>query len=355
MKHRVFSRFILGIVLLYPHQLQADHLFHYDFPPLNSPVGTVELSVIDHTRKDPHDEKLQRELPIRVWYPAIDNKEIELAEWGYTKRDFIIEKASDGAPMFIVEMVYQGQVRSKPNLSPRAGSYPSVFLLHGLGGGPIEEHTDLAETLASQGFVVIGVNFPFGAAISKISQSAEPIGPSQKLTEILSRYPASKPELITYRKDEHKLWVEDIGFVLSQLKTRKEPPFSAIDWSRVHMVGHSHGGMVALESCLKEPSCKSSVNMDGWTYELEFPHDLKPHLVMYTLSSGDYFRSFCKDRLNCVQREIAECDIAHGGFSDKAYIKWPFTHYTNNQCGSKSVEVKQQINQEIGTFLKTGS
>ncbi len=278
----IYKILLLSNIVLYPYLVQAYHLFHYDFPTLNSSIGTHELNLIDTSRKDLHDENLARELPICIWYPAIDSRETQFAQWGYTKRDLIFEQASNGAPRFIAEMVYQEQVRSKANLAARTGSYPVVFLFHGLGGGPIEEHTDLAETLTSLGFIVVGIDFPFGAAISKISQTSKPIAPSKKLTEILSRYPASKPELITYRKEEHNLWVKDVAFALKELKARKELSLSAANWSKVHMIGHSHGGMVALQGCLNEPSCQSSVNMDGWTYELEFPFDLKRHLVMYT-------------------------------------------------------------------------
>lgn len=350
----VFQRIYLLLVCFLSQEVYAFHLFHYDFPPLKESTGTVEMTVIDSERMDPHSEgKLQRELPIRVWYPGIDIPKQDFSYWGYAKRELILREFSleTGFPKFLVEPVNQGEIRSKENLPIVPGKYPVVILLHGLMGA-IEESTDLAEFLASKGFFVIGIEFPYGSMISKISQMSEPIRTSKKLIEILTRYPVSKPELIAYRKEEHKIWVEDVRFVLHTLQSRKNEMFSHLDWKNMSMIGHSHGGMVALDACLKEATCQSSVNMDGWTYELEFPADLKKHLLLTTLSSGEYFNSFCSNKVNCSSKKITECDIGHEGFSDKIYIKWPFSHFTHNQCGSKSVEIKQLIHKKIEEFIR---
>jgi len=348
-----FIIIIFAAVFYFFYLMNSDNFFQYERPQLSARVGARLFSFIDTNRKDAHDPRFQRELPVAVWYPAQNDEANKTSKWGYQNRQIIIETIAKkfNLPNWLIEGIFQYESRSSLSALPRDGKYPVTFIFHGLGGGPKENYTDLAEYIASHGFIVIGIDFPFGAIATKISQQNEPIFIARDLQEILSRYPKSKSDLIRLKLKEYFLWVQDIHFVLSELKKTDLEITSHMDFEKISFIGHSHGGMAALQACLEIEACYASVNMDGWTYEIEFTKNLKNHLLIYTLSSGDYMRTFCTDKQNCHEYEIDKCDIGHDGFSDYVYFKWPISRFVKNHCGGNSVKEKNKINQKILDFI----
>ena len=354
------KKILLFCLLSGAFELYAFRPLLYELPPLSRAVGVDDLTIIDPTRNDPHSEEtLKRELELRLWFPAVDDPAQEIAQWGFDKRSTIIAELADekGLPHLLVDFLYPQVSRSKENLRATAGKHPVVFLLHGLGGGTVEEHTALAEGLAAAGYFVIGIDFPFGALVAKVTQLGSVVKKSARLADLIYRYPASRPEITEYRKSEHNLWVEDLLFLTRTLPLLKDARFKSIDWDKLAIIGHSHGGMVALDSCLKVKNCQASVNMDGWTRGIEFPRDVKNHLLVFAPStqddaSGVSFRNFCSGRQNCQALEIKNCDLGHAGFSDMIYLRWPLSYITKNKCGKKSLETAQVIQDKILTFLK---
>ena len=71
----VFRKSLCLTLVIFAQPILGFSLFHYEFPPLKQSVGRKELTLIDRSSIDPHsDGQLQRELPIRFWYPGIDVK-----------------------------------------------------------------------------------------------------------------------------------------------------------------------------------------------------------------------------------------------------------------------------------------
>ncbi len=358
----MFAKSILSIVMgALSFQTYAFDLFRFQEPALQKTVGIGDLSIIDTTREEPHSEdSLKRELDLRLWFPAIDDTKQDFAYWGFDKRSAIIEAVAEekGLPRRLIDVFYPTHSRSKENLDVAPGKHPVVFLLHGLGGGTVEEHSALAERLAESGYFVVGVDFPFGALVATHSQLGRIVRKSARLENLIQRYPETRTDLTKYRKNEHEIWVADLLFAAKTLPSTKYSRLQNMDWTKLVIIGHSHGGMVALEACLKLENCVASVNMDGWTRTIEFPKDLKKHLLLFAPStqddsSGISFRSFCNGREHCRAEEVTMCDLGHSGFSDKIYLKWPLTYFTKNQCGDQSLAAADYVTKTILEFIRS--
>lgn len=78
---------------IFEKDASKDDPMNFVFPALTGSyaVGTTTRHIIDHNRKEPHNPSAQRELMIRLWYPAEKTDRQPLAKY--------INKASDSAKL----------------------------------------------------------------------------------------------------------------------------------------------------------------------------------------------------------------------------------------------------------------
>ena len=116
------------------------------------PIGTVTVHLIDRSREETHGQRHgeYRELMIQIWYPAAwsgpgqayrTRAEVELKKEHLT---LVRTHAATGVP------VAHAQSR-----------YP-VVIFSPAWTGPRNQNTVQAEELASHGFVVVGIDHPYG-------------------------------------------------------------------------------------------------------------------------------------------------------------------------------------------------
>ena len=143
--------------------------------------------------------------------------------------------------------------------TPEAGALPVVLYSHGWGGFRSIQ-SDLAESLASNGYVVAAVDHTHGAVatafpdgtVVPIDESALPEGVTGEV------YDAASERLV-------ETFSQDLAFVLDELEAGAVPQLAGrLALDAVGVVGHSTGGGAAVHLCADERRCAAVVGFDPW-------------------------------------------------------------------------------------------
>lgn len=242
------------------------------FPPTGRyPIGTVQLHLVDRSRRDPWVRTRPRELMISVWYPAVTAGSYPPAPW--------IPRAA-GA-LFLSQLV--GSLPTTGGLTPPGGKPPTVPLrgvklpitqakqgapvlstrnypvvLYQPGFGDVRElGTGVVSDLASRGYVVVTMDETYEA------------------TEV--EFPRGR--VVTPRPNQSHVdavRIADTRFVLDELERlasgenpdaeRRALPSGlsqALDLAKVGMFGHSLGGATAAKAMAADARIRAGINLDG--------------------------------------------------------------------------------------------
>jgi predicted dienelactone hydrolase len=224
-------------------------------------VGRTTLTAVDVNRAETLTtaEGDQREVPVVVWYPAQAGTG-EPAPY-FPNLAAVDDALAASGEVSAVEAWGLRYIRSVERLEavPALGPWPVLLLSPG-NGTNVEFYAALAEELASQGYVVIGLNHPYDVAAvelsnGRVAQFAENTGPLP---------PVERQALIAGRIAER---AADAAFVLDQLELRQLAGSDALaaqmDLSRVGMLGHSLGGLAAAQACVADARLLACLNLDG--------------------------------------------------------------------------------------------
>ena len=301
---RIGSRLGAGFAIVL---LTLSALLSYAFPVFDLPapageyaVGTMELHFIDENRAESYtdDATDNRELMVRVWYPAESITDIDRAMyWHQSIARSTAVTSSTPLPWFT--FTHLGLIPTHSYwhapVASRQPSYPVLIYSHGIGLGWASANTKLVEGLASHGYVVVGVNhafigsisiFPDGHTVTFDKPTARAMNqpPPQEVIDLQSKLRASKdwrehialyvegmklmPEALAKVNQALTTQVADQQFVLSQLERLQHkqalPLAAQLNLERVGMIGMSLGGSAALETCSIDSRCKAGVNLDGF-------------------------------------------------------------------------------------------
>lgn len=249
--------------------------FHFPRPSGHYSVGRTSYHFVDKNRVDPLAKKMKhvptkmddyfRELMVQVWYPSDESdiiKEGDCEKRHYLPKvmPYLKKKVSEHhhIPIRILDWllgtICARSVRER-TLSSFHKTYPVLILSHGIGSIS-QIHAVQIEELASQGYIVVGIDhtfdccatvFPDGRAISQY------LGYKSRFTHVLDRV---------------EMLIGDVRFVLDKLEglnqhDPKKRLTGRLDLSRIGMFGHSMGGMTTTHVCRVDDRIKAGVNMDG--------------------------------------------------------------------------------------------
>jgi dienelactone hydrolase len=145
-------------------------------------------------------------------------------------------------------------------VAPTEKGYPVILFSHGWNGFNAQ-NTGQALQLASQGYVVVGVQHSYGAVITVFNDgtiahnnpSALPNGAPNE------EYEAAARKLV------HQ-WAGDLGYTLDFLLEENDDPgsplYKALDLARLGVYGHSTGGGAAIQFCGTDSRCAAVLGMD---------------------------------------------------------------------------------------------
>ena len=163
-----------------------------------------------------------------------------------------------------------------------------------------QQNTFQLEELASQGYVVIALNFTGYAATT--------IFPNGKRID-------SVPIEFTPNALNNMVrnWEQDTTFVLNEvIKGNFDKNFTAIanliDDDKIGMLGHSYGGATAAQMLIKDTRIKAAIDMDGGLYGDPMPKDgpQKPFMLMNAEATIQYMKEAENQKTGGIQDELFE-------------------------------------------------
>lgn len=227
-----------------------------------SPVGRVITEWTDHARTDPLAPRsgTPRELSAWLWYPA--NPGLNSAPAPYTPGAWA-GLHFDRAVAWTETGFDRVRVHAIADAPVAAGRFPVVVLEPGLGFAA-PQYTTLAENLASNGYLVVGVTPTYSANLTVLHGTPVPA------TDAGNPAAANADNLHegTAQAAGDKLvdvWADDARFAAARVRT--EARFAGrIDATGTVYIGHSFGGAAALQACHRDSRCAGAADLDGTQY-----------------------------------------------------------------------------------------
>lgn len=315
-------------------------------PTGDYPIGTKYLHFVDRTRPEPFtsDTSDNRELTVRVWYPAEPKKDEESAPYLLNAEEIV---RMFGLPS---SFTHTG-THSIPNLplSKLERIFPVLVFNHGWGEH-FSQNTVLMEELASHGYIVFSLAhhyelkfsfYPDGTYITVDSSSErfrrimqEQQNPEAfAIFERMFRAETLKEQETVFRDANRlmplllvegpRLWCEDISFLIDELEklNRSDDTFKErMDLEKLGVFGMSAGGIASGLVCAKDKRFKAGINMDGGIYgdlvDLQIP---QPFMFMNSERYRGYDDLFLAHVDNTAYTiTIKEAD--HQNFSDLSIL-----------------------------------
>jgi dienelactone hydrolase len=226
-------------------------------------VATTSFRLLDPTRDERYtdDPDDAREVVVQAWYPTRDRGETAPVVRDGVRVGAI---AADWLDLPPVTLSHIGLVRTRSvdggSIATGRGSYPVVVISHGWGGFR-SIHVDLAEDLASQGYVVLAVDHTYGSLATEF-----PDGPVVAIEPDALPADAAPADYDTAAATLEGVFASDLRLLLDHLETEGNAERFAglLDLTRVAFVGHSTGGGAAVTACARDERCDAVVGLDPW-------------------------------------------------------------------------------------------
>lgn len=246
----------------------------YEIP---APEGEFSIGTFTFDMTDPDQVEMYgdsagalRRIRVQVWYPSDDvsghNQEFWLQDGIKVSRSLAKEMR---LPFFVLD--HTANVLSNAYLeapiSGKKDSYPVIILSHGWMGFR-NLHNDFAELLASNGFIVMGIDHTYGAQMTVFSD-----GFAAEIDKNALPNRDSTPNFLNYAEQLVLTYAGDIKLVLDTLESINTGNFSKIingnlDLSQVGLMGHSTGGGANVSVALADDRVKALFAMDAWVEPL---------------------------------------------------------------------------------------
>lgn len=238
------------------------------------PIGTTTAWLVDEARVERSGPTPggPRELVVQLWYPAVAAAPVEPARWMAEAGVFARDGARElGLPAFALDHLAMVRGNATEDAAPEAGEHPLVVLSHGWTGFRGLQ-VDLAEDLASHGYVVAAIDHPYSALATVLSDGT-----------VAAVDPAVLPEFGTVPDDDYArasralvaTHAADMSTVLDALAAGsagasvvRAGAVGLLDGhvalDRVALIGHSTGGGGAITACATDARCAVVVGFDPW-------------------------------------------------------------------------------------------
>lgn len=259
--------------------------FYFPKPKGNYSVGGKVYHWTDTARTEPyaHDSTHPfRELMVKIWYPT-DGKlpEKPTTPWAPDVVDYL-KKNQKLLWLFMGSRPIYSYAQPDAPLSTGSSQFPVIIFSHGRGSFWEGSNTAHCEELASHGFIVVGINHPYGSILTTFPDGRIIDG----MTAIKQRTTGSTFTEIKNKLDEElEVLIADVQCVLDQLEqlddNQKSPFYQRLDKEHIGIFGHSIGGAAALQVCRRDARVKAGVDLDGPLFGLQTTTSFdKPFMFM---------------------------------------------------------------------------
>ena len=256
---------VLGIITAIPALLPVPSVLKPGGPFV---VGNKTTVLVDSFRKELYSGKDEpRKFMIELWYPANQPAPgTKMAPW-MPEAKIVAPAIADyiQLPHFFLDHLTLAKSSSYENIPPNrnSGPYPVLIFSHGWNGFR-QQSTFLMQELASQGYIVVAMEHPYGARLTVYPDGS--IAPNNP-----AALPKGKPDN-EYEAAGRILvnqWAGDISFALDYLaQLNQDDPQGQfnhlLDLDKIGVFGHSTGGGATIEFCGKDPRCKAGLTLDAF-------------------------------------------------------------------------------------------
>ncbi len=229
------------------------------------PVGRTILDWTDHTRIDPLATRpgLPRELSVWLWYPASPGPGAQPAPYAPGAWAGLHMGSLPGLGETGFDAVHDHAFADVP---VAGGRFPVVVLEPGMGFAA-PQYTSLAESLASHGYLVVGVIPTYSANLTILNgQTVSATDAGNPPSFGAANVHAGQAQVDGDRLVD--LWATDARFAAAQTAALDTDGRFAghVNTTTTVYLGHSFGGAAAVEACSSDPHCSGAVDLDGTQY-----------------------------------------------------------------------------------------
>jgi pimeloyl-ACP methyl ester carboxylesterase len=238
----------------------------YEIPnPRGSyPIGQFTFHIEDEDRlelytDDPVDT---RKFTFTMWYPALNMPSKEPLPWIQNNDISKRLSTSIGLPSFVLNQINNIESNAYwfPLMSNEEETYPVVIISHGWGGF-MHLHTDLAEELASQGYIVISIDHTYGSVATKLRDEIV----FQNLDALPDR---SESHFLDAANQLVYTYAGDISTTLDYLEEENSDTssffYGKLDLDHIGLIGHSTGGGADVVVALNDDRITALIGLDAW-------------------------------------------------------------------------------------------
>ena len=253
-------------------------MFAFPVPRLTAPegkysVGTTVFDVTDTSRIEAYVDApdTPRKFLFQVWYPATIDEPSNKAPWLFRGNAVTKGLAQLGnLPSFALNQLalVPSYAYFDAPISDALETYPIILLSHGWSSSRLL-HANMAESLASNGYIVIGIEHTYGSVATAFTDGSVAYFSEKTLpsTDYAQAFLENGNKLI-------KTFAGDISYVLNQLeaynmgKSGPEVLKGHLDLDKIGLLGHSTGGGAAVFVGIKDERIKSILAYDPWVEPL---------------------------------------------------------------------------------------
>lgn len=277
-------------------------------------VGTRVFRWVDHSRAEQITSDLndRRNVVVQAWYPAEQNAKGFHSD--YLDGLGSLPEKIGPLPGWVFDhydRVYTHGLMNAP-ISKAKAHWPVIVFMTG-NGASRAFYNSLVAGLASRGYVVLAIDHPYEAMITKLANG--------KIVTTIEEHSNDQPNLMKFMEGRLQTRIADVQFVLNQLAV-PDKFLSSLDQNRIVITGHSLGGASAAAAMAVDSRIKAAANIDGTLYgELPKPNGPHPFLLIESNKDGDSFQRYQNGNKQLFKQfgggyryEIPEAD--HYSFTD---------------------------------------
>lgn len=269
---RIISFVVSGILILVSGaSIYAFPVNEIPLPSGEFSIGTESFVLVDEDREEIYGVEGNRKIKIQVWYPAESTEGYDLVPWLEDGRVVAEALAVDtGLPSFVLnhtELIMSNSYREAP-ISESSEDYPIVVISHGWRGFK-NLHTDLAEELASIGYIVVGIDHTYGSVATVFSDEEIAF---LNLDALPDRDETS--DFIGNANTLVNTYAGDITLAINELEKMNAGDGSTrfegkLDLANIGLLGHSTGGGAGAAVAINDDRIKALFGMDSWVEPID--------------------------------------------------------------------------------------
>ncbi|MBE0450871.1 MAG: hypothetical protein IBX70_08490 [Clostridia bacterium] len=238
-------------------------------------IGTVTFELTDPDRVEMYGELAEandslRRIRVQVWYPSDDVSGHARVVWLQDGIELPRSLAKEmKLPFFALdhtEKILSNAYYEAP-ASKERDNYPVIIMSHGWKGFR-NLHNDYAELLASNGYIVIGIDHTHGAQMTIFND-----GYAAEVDNSALPDRDSTPDFLNYANRLVLTYAGDISLVLDSLESINSGNYSKVmtgsmNFEQIGLMGHSTGGGADVAVALRDKRVKALFAMDAWVEPL---------------------------------------------------------------------------------------